>query len=337
MRRTSRSPSPLDHSRTIPSSPLASAPFPGVTQAQNKNVASRPVVVNGSGLKSSMLAASNQGQKDSLAAEDCAMPKIDNALNISTVPSATDANAANGQSSQPSLAPAPFLPTPAMGRPPVIVNGSNSKPAMPPAEDASFRDRIAMMGSYPPAPYGMPQDVLQANGMSRLPPSTKQRLMSRQAQNGVIAPLDLAIGDHRKGMIPEVAHLSPVYEMQMPSPTATRKPDVSAVNTNKTEKADAKADIKVTHEETAKPTTKADDKAHPARDNQKSSKSQKSTGQSNQRNNTSRENGHVRSAKSDGDNGWQKAGKGKKKGSSGLAQAAHAEQPPKSDSERKGG
>ncbi|KAM0449715.1 hypothetical protein ACHAO4_007380 [Trichoderma viride] len=337
MRRTSRSPSPLDHSRTIPSSPLASAPFPGVGQAQNKNVATRPVVVNGSGLKSSMLAAPNQGQNDSLAAEECAMA---NALNINTVPSATDANTADAQSSQPSLAPAPFLPTPAMDRPPVIVNGSNSKPAMPPAEDASFRDRIAMMGSYPPAPYGMPQDVLQANGMTRLPPSTKQRLMSRQAQNGVIAPLDLAIGDHRKGMVPEMAHLSPVYETtQTLSPTATRKPDVPAVSTSKTvhEKVDAKADIKVTHEETAKPTTKADDKVQPARDNQKSSKTQKSTAQNNQRNNTPRENGHVRSAKSDGDSGWHKAGKGKKKGPSGLAQAAHAEQPPKSDSERKGG
>lgn len=340
MRRTSRSPSPLDHSRTIPSSPLASAPFPGVGQAQNKNVATRPVVVNGSGLKSSMIAASNQGQKDSLAAEECAMAKIDNALHINTVPSAAGANAADAQSSQPSLAPAPLLPTTAMDRPPVIVNGSNSKPAMPPAEDASFRDRIAMMGSYPTAPYGVPQDVLQANGMTRLPPSTKQRLMSRQAhQNGVIAPLDLAIGDHRKAMVADIAHLSPVYETQASSPAATRKSDVPAVSTGKTvhEKVDAKADIKVTHEETAKPTAKAEEKAQPARENQKSSKAQKSTGQSNQRNNTPRENGHVRGAKSDGDGGWHKAGKGKKKGSSGLAQAAHAEQLPKSDSERKGG
>ncbi|KAL7920096.1 hypothetical protein ACQKWADRAFT_315076 [Trichoderma austrokoningii] len=332
MRRTSRSPSPLDHSRTIPSSPLASAPFPGVgqTQTQNKNAASRPVVVNGSGLKSSVTAASNQGQRDLLSAE------IDNALHINTMPLATDANVA----SQPSLAPAPPLPKTAMDRPPVIVNGSHSKPAMPPAEDASFRDRIAMMGSYPTAPYGMPpQDVLQANGMTRLPPSAKQRLMSRQAQNGVIAPLDLAIGDHRKGMVPDFAHLSPVYETQMLSPTATRKPDVPAVNTNKIahEKVDAKADIKVTHEETAKPATKAEDKAQPTRESQKSSKGQKSTAQHNSRNNAPRENGHVRSAKSDGDGPWQKAGKGKKKGSSGLAQAAHAEQLPKSDSERKGG
>lgn len=264
------------------------------------------------------------------------MVKIDNALHINTTPSA---NGADSQSSQPSLAPAPSLPTTVVDRPPVIVNGSNSKPAMPPAEDASFRDRIAMMGSYQTAQYGMPQDVLQANGMTRLPPSTKQRLMSRQAQNGVIAPLDLAISDHRKAMVAEMAHLSPVYETQTSSPTAARKPDVPAVSAGKTvhEKVDAKADIKVTHEETAKPAAKAEDKVQPARENQKSSKSQKSTAQNNQRNNTPRENGHVRSAKSDGDGGWQKAGKGKKKGSSGLAQAAHAEQPPKSDSERKGG
>ncbi|GFP59071.1 poly(A) RNA polymerase cid13 [Trichoderma asperellum] len=330
----------LPHSHSPTTNGIAfgdvATPFPGVGQAQNKNLATRPVVVNGSGLKSSMIAASNQGQKDSLAAEECAMAKIDNALHINTIPSATGADV---QGSQPSLAPAPSLPATAADRPPVIVNGSNSKPAMPPAEDASFRDRIAMMGSYQTAPFGMPQDVLQANGMTRLPPSTKQRLMSRQAQNGVIAPLDLAISDHRKAMVAEIAHLSPVYETQTSSPTATRKPDAPAVSTGKTVhgKVDAKADIKITHEETAKPAAKAEDKVQPARENQKSSKTQKSAAQSNQRNNTPRENGHVRSAKSDGDGGWQKAGKGKKKGSSGLAQAAHAEQPPKSDSERKGG
>ncbi|KAL7934644.1 hypothetical protein V8C35DRAFT_301470 [Trichoderma chlorosporum] len=330
MRRTSRSPSPLDHSRamatgTIASSPLASAPFPGAGQAQNKNLA-RPVVVNGSGLKTSVIAAaSTQAQKESLAPEECAMAKIDNALHINSTPSA---DAPNGQS-MPSLAPAPSLPAVAADRPPVIVNSSNAKPAAPSTEDASFRDRVAMMTSYQASSYGMSQDM-------QLPPSAKQRLMSRQAQNGVIAPLDLAIADHRKPLGVEMAHLSPVYEAQTSSPTTLRKPDVPAPVTGKA--AREKADAKATREETAKPVSKAEEKLQPAQEAQKQSKTQKSTGQ-NQRNNTPRENGgHVRSAKSESDGSWQRAGgKGKKKGSSGLAPNSHPEQLPKSDSERKGG
>lgn len=341
MRRTSRSPSPLDHTRamgtgTIASSPLASAPFPAVGQAQNKNL-TRPLVVNGSGLKTSMIAASSQGQKDPLAPEECAMAKIDNALHINSTPSTNGTNATDAPSGQsmPSLASAPLLPTVVADRPPVIVNGSNAKLAIPSTEDASFRDRIAMMNSHQASSYGMSQDILQVNETAQLPPSTKQRLMSRQAQNGVIAPLDLAIADHRKALGVEMAHLSPVYETQTLSPTALRKPDVSAAATGKA--AREKADAKATREETTKPVAKAEDKLQPAQEAQKSSKAQKSNGQ-NQRNNTPRENGgHVRSAKSESDSGWQRAVKGKKKGSSGLAQVSHAEQLPKSDSERKGG
>ncbi|UKZ81447.1 hypothetical protein TrVFT333_009219 [Trichoderma virens FT-333] len=342
MRRTSRSPSPLDHTRaiatgTIASSPLASAPFPGVGQAQNKNLA-RPVVVNGSGLKTSMIAASNQAQKESLAPEESAMAKIDNALHINSTPSTNGTNAADAPSNQsiPSLAPAPSLPTAGTDRPPVIVNGSNAKLAIPSTEDASFRDRVAMMNSYQASSFGMSQDILQANEMAQLPPSAKQRLMSRQAQNGVIAPLDLAIADHRKPLGVEMAHLSPVYEAQTSSPTALRKPDVPAPVTGKA--AREKADAKTMREETNKPVSKAEDKLQPAQEAPKQSKAQKSTGQ-NQRNNMPRENGgHVRSAKSESDSSWQRAGgKGKKKGSSGLAPNSHPEQLPKSDSERKGG
>ncbi|KAK0759514.1 hypothetical protein N5P37_007702 [Trichoderma harzianum] len=342
MRRTSRSPSPLDHSRamatgTTASSPLASAPFPGVGQAQNKNLA-RPVVVNGSGLKTSMLAASNQAQKEPPASEECGTAKIDNALHINSTPSTKNTNAAGTSNGQlmPSLAPAPPLPAVAADRPPVIVNGTNAKPAVPSTEDASFRDRVAMMNSYQAGSFGMTQDILQANEMAQLPLQAKQRLMSRQAQNGVIAPLDLAIADHRKGLGVEQAHLSPVYEAQTSSPTMLRKPDVPAPVAGKT--AREKADAKATRDETAKPAPRAEDKLQPAPEAQKQSKTQKSASQ-NQRNNAPRENGgHVRSAKSESDSSWQRAGgKGKKKGSSGLAPNSHPEQLPKSESERKGG
>ncbi|OTA08630.1 hypothetical protein A9Z42_0003420 [Trichoderma parareesei] len=344
MRRTSRSPSPLDHGRavttgTVASSPLASAPFPPAGATQNKSP-HRPLIVNGSGLKTSMIVASSQPPKEAPALEECAMSKIDNALHISSAPPTNGTLVAEAPGSQPmpSLAPAPPMPTAPMDRPPVIVNGSNAKLAIPSTEDASFRDRVAMMGTYPANPYPMPHDVLQANGMAQLATSSKQRLISRQPQNGVIAPLDLAIADHRKPLGVEMAHLSPVYEAQASSPTALRKPDSS--NPPVAGKAALeKADAKTTREETAKSVTKAEEKAQPAQDAQKSSKAQKSAGQT-QRNSTqtSREPGnHVRSAKSENDSGWQRAVKGKKKGSSGFAQASHAEQPPKSDSERKGG
>ncbi|KAH6604414.1 pap 25a associated domain-containingfamily [Trichoderma cornu-damae] len=339
MRRASRSPSPLDHSRAMAagatsSSPLASAQFAGVGQAQNRNP-TRPLVVNGSGLKNSIIAASNQGQKASPAPEESATARIDNALHVNAAaPSANGTDATDASSGQPSLASAPSLPTVVTGRPPVIVNGSNAKLAAPLSEDASFRDRIAMMNSHQANSHGTLQDILQASGMTRLPASTKQRLMSRQAQNGVIAPLDLAMADQRKSMIAEMAHLSPVYEMQTSSPTALRKPDVSAAVAGRS--AHEKTDGKAAREETAKPAIKAEGKLQSAQEGQKPSKAQKPASQ-NQRNNTPRENGHVRSAKSESDGGWQKAGKGKKKGSSGLAQATHAEQLPKSDSERKGG
>ncbi|KAL7947531.1 hypothetical protein V8C42DRAFT_288539 [Trichoderma barbatum] len=344
MRRTSRSPSPLDHTRavatgTIASSPLASAPFPGVGQAQNKNL-TRPVVVNGSGLKTSMIAASNQAQKDTMAPEECAIAKIDNALHINSAPQMNGANAADTSSGQsiPSLAPAPSLPTVVADRAPVIVNGSNAKLAVPSTEDASFRDRVAMMNSYQTSSYGMSQDISQANDMAQLPPSSKQRLMSKPAQNGVLAPLDLAMADPRKSIGLEAAysHLSPVYETQTSSPTVLRKPDVPPPITGKA--AREKADAKAPREETAKPVSKAEDKPQPAQEAQKQPKTQKSTGQ-NQRNNAPRENGgHVRGAKSDSDSSWHKAtGRKKKASGSGLAATSHAEQPPKSDSERKGG
>jgi len=50
-----------------------------------------------------------------------------------------------------------------------------------------------------------------------------------------------------------------------------------------------------------------------------------------------RTNGHIRAAKSESDGGWQKAGKGKKRPANIATQQGQAEQPPKNDSERKGG
>lgn len=357
MRRASRSPSPLGHSRAFSvgtsSAPLSSAPFPG---SQNKN-STRPLVVNGSGLKPSMAAsgaARQQSRMEPLHIDDSAPLYYDNALHINMAPPLVPYVTPDSTVSQG------FVPGPASHRtvdhPPVIANGSNSVPAPPPADDTSFRERIAMMNSYNAnyANYAnMTQDFAQNGGAARLSPSARQRLMSRQPQSGVIAPLDLAIGDNRvgKSVVAEMAHLSPVYETRTPSPTTLRKQDSSTTGRHKSE---TRAESRANKVEAAKQTSKLDESVTASAQNPKSSPKVSSAKVSSakvpspkmqkpvvhtQKGNPPRENGHVRSAKSETDGGWQKAGKGKKKANNTTTTepTANVEQPPKHESERKGG
>lgn len=340
MRRTSRSPSPLGHARAF-SSATSSAPATSVPQ--NRNLA-RPLVVNGSGLKTSMTNTSprHPSGTESNASEDSGTSSFDNAL-LGTMGNTVSGCQADGSITTPVAAPVRQDPSPtqsASDRAPVVANGSHAPTAAAvataPPENASFQERIAMMSSYY---LNSPQTAQEptAVGTSRLSPSTRQRLMSRQPQNGVIAPLDLAISDHRieHPVGPEFSHLSPVYENRTPSPTVIRKPDGPL----KQEKGSAQSNAKAGRGDASKSTTKPDERAQ---EGPKSQKSQKPTTQA-QRLNGSKENGHVRGAKSESDGGWQKAGgKGKKKGANGangvngIAQQA-SEQLPKLESERKGG
>jgi hypothetical protein len=217
------------------------------------------------------------------------------------------------------------------------------------AEDASFRERIALMNSFYLSNQ-LNQQEAQQTSTARLSPSARQRLMSRQMQNGAIAPLDLAVGDGRvsKQAGTEAAHLSPVYENRMPpSPSTTRKQEpvaspvasastpawlpskpVAKVETGKAARADVSRDAQ--HGRDHRPVEQSEtDKVQKAQ--KVFANAAKPAPQ--------RENGHVRGAKSEGDGGWQKAaGKGKKKGNNMAAtQASHAELAPKDESERKGG
>ncbi|KAF7548483.1 hypothetical protein G7046_g8659 [Stylonectria norvegica] len=341
MRRTSRSPSPLGHNRAFSvgtsSAPLASVPFPG---SQNRN-SGRPLVVNGSGLKTSMSASprlppGNRSGTESSASEGSVTSTFDNPLQIGT------ASAAPFYPAETPFAPVPApeepVTHPLPDRPPVVANGSAAPLAVAPHDDPSFRERIAMMNPY----YLNTHHVVQeptGGGTSRLSPSTRQRLMSRQPQSGAIAPLDLAIAEHRidNPLAPEFPHLSPVYETRTPSPTVVRrlegpirqdKPTTQSVTTTKT-----------TRDEGSKPSTRHDESPLGPQESSKAQKAQKPTNQA-QRINGIRENGHghVRGAKSESDGGWQKAGKGKKKGSNGIGQhVLQSEQLPKRESERKGG
>ncbi|KAM0432202.1 hypothetical protein ACHAPT_004738 [Fusarium lateritium] len=330
MKRTSRSPSPLGHSRAFSAStasaPLAQTPFPG---SQNKNL-SRPLVVNGSCLKTSVIQSPRQPSgSESNASEDSS--NFDNPLQI---------NVGNGVPSYPVDGPvvsssAPEESMANQGAPnqvPVVANGTTPQMAPSTADDPSFRDRIMMMSSYYMAAPHLVQEPV-ATGTSRLSPSTRQRLMSRQ-QNGMIAPLDLAIAEHRidRPVGQDFAHLSPVYENRTPSPTVVRKPDGPL----KSDKQAAQNSPKTARGEGPKSGQKPDERVHNSQEGSKSQKGQKSASQA-QKVNGVRENGHVRGAKSESDGGWQKAGKGKKKGANNAANQGNGEQLPKLESERKGG
>ncbi|KAI9163959.1 Poly(A) RNA polymerase cid13 [Paramyrothecium foliicola] len=332
MKRTSRSPSPLGHARAssagTASAPLISAPFSG---SQNKNL-SRPLVVNGSGLKTSISANQKTSPISQTAgSEQTVASGYDNPLQINPglsingnpvdVPKAQAAH--NVQAPQSNTTP--------VDGPPVVVNGSSMPVAPPPADDASFRERIAMMNSYYMNPQAAQQEVASGN-MSRLSPSARQRLMARQPQNGVIAPLDLAIRDHRgdkSSMADLASHLSPVYETHMSSPTAVRKFEIT------TPSAEPVAD-EAPRNDSVKMESVSNDIPHPSQETAKPMKTQKVAAPV-QRTAPPRENGHIRSAKSESDGGWQKAGKGKKKGLNGATPQPLAELPPRHESERKGG
>ncbi|CAM1506097.1 Fc.00g057380.m01.CDS01 [Cosmosporella sp. VM-42] len=333
MRRTSRSPSPLGHGRAFSvgtsSAPLASVPFPG---SQNQNL-SRPLVVNGSGLKTSTISSPRQPPRpESSASEDSIASSFDNPLQINS------GNSMSSYSADGSVPPQPaqeeFVCGTLPERPLVVANGTSTPVATAPAEDPSFRERIALTNNlYLNSPYLVQQEPTPS-GTSRLSPSTRQKLMSRQPQNGVIAPLDLAIAEHRihNPLGPETAHLSPVYETRTPSPTVVRKFDGSA----KQDKIVTPSDTKASRTEALKSGPKPGERAQVLQDGPRSPKAQKPVPHA-QRVNGVRENGHVRGAKSESDGGWQKAGKGKKKTTNGLGQQGQGEQLPKHESERKGG
>lgn len=327
MRRTSRSPSPLGHSRAFSAStasaPLAQGPFPG---SQNKNL-SRPLVVNGSCLKTSVIQSPRQPSgSESNASEDSS--NFENPLQI---------NVGNGMPSYP--VDGPIVSSSASeeatakrvvsNQVPIVANGTTHL-APSTADDPSFRDRILMMNSHYMASSHLVQEPVA--GTSRLSPSTRQRLMSRQ-QNG-IAPLDLAIAEHRidRPVGQDFAHLSPVYENRTPSPTVVRKPDGSL----KSDKQAAQNNPKASRGEGPKAGQKPDERVQDSQDGSKPQKGQKAAAQSHKVNGA-RENGHGRGAKSESDGGWQKAGKGKKKGANNAANQGNGEQLPKLESERKGG
>ncbi len=337
IKRTSRSPSPLGHARAFSvgtnSAPLASAPF----QANGKLTPNRPVIVNGSVNKPASTPGSSRPPPpaDLLASDEAS---FDNPLYIS------QGHGYNGSwAEQPAFHPAGNAEpnSSALADRPVIVNGSSSSrsPVAPPSmTETLFQQRIGVGAALQNAPTFTPlvdeMNGLSLNGSS--PPSVPYtRVITRQQQNG-IAPLDLATGDF--AVAQDMQHLSPVYENRTPSPAAVRRFDTPVAvqspiaGTGK----DHRLGVGRTSQKT--PPMKVPPMGPPAKQDSQN----RSPVLESRVNGASRENGHVRSAKSQSveSNGWQRT-KARKKGVSDLKSVAngysHGEQLPKDEVERKGG
>lgn len=315
LQRTSRSPSPLGHGRTMPatnSAPLSSVPFPQSNQRPFKDPS--PLVVNGS----TFLPPSHLPSTLFPSASTTDDVAYDNPLHISQ-------GKAPGISftSEPStvrLPPLSDVKTTPSDRP-LVVNGSTAPSAVLSSTVAampSFHQRSAgssghSNGTYAAGPGG---DGTQSSARPW------QRVTTRN-QAG-IAPLDLAMPNP---MIPDSQHLSPVYEHRTPSPTVHRDrwlPGQVASNSFEDSKRDQQGRPSQKPIERNGATTNGNDSGS-------GGKNTRLNGQA------ARDGGFVPTAKGQFD--WQRA-KAKKNNKADLrnvVKPAQSELPPRNDSERKGG
>jgi hypothetical protein len=182
------------------------------------------------------------------------------------------------------------------------------------------------------------------NGLSRVPQNGRSRVISRQQQNG-IAPLDLATGEFMVNQ--DLQHLSPVYENRTPSPTFMRKFDQPFVRNEKSTAGFTKSAVAKDLPSSLPPkpaTQKSNLSKTPPLNGSAAKEGSVSSPATNPRTHVvTRENGHGRGARNEGDhpNGWQKPKSKKKAGVADLKTAAagysQVEQLPKNDADRKGG
>ncbi|KAH8180180.1 cid1 family poly A polymerase domain-containing protein [Sarocladium implicatum] len=326
MRRTSRSPSPMGHTRAISvgagPTPLAGEPLsagPAISPGG-------PLVVNGSGAKGipNHLHKQPSGQ-EAMQMNGTVPHGFENPLQVSFGQPAVPTSYAH-TATQPMMgANGKDLPNPTLQGPTSVASPPLAPSVQGPlADDTSFRERIANMSIQSGNNPLVSPDAANPASSGRLSPSTRLRLFSRQPQSVAIAPLDLAFsgeGFAAKGA--DSALLSPVYEHRTPSPTVIRNGDIFS----KADMRQSESNAKGAHSEPVK----ADEKL---KLNSVAAHKPSPLGQPTA---SPRENGHVRGAKSETDGGWQKAGKGRKKGSNVVQHNASVEQPPKNTSERKGG
>ena len=310
VKKQSRSPSPNGRAGAPPtgisSAPLIQGPFSANLPVRS----SRPMVVNGSGMRT---ATNTQPALENSAAGDL---HYDNPLHIGSrfqqfTPAAATISSSSDRANGFTNSRAPSQP-----------NGSGFVTGHTQPSDSSFRERIAMLGQL----QSIPQGTVSNDGMypSASGNSPNRRNISRQTQSGAIAPLDLALTDDKPGGTDHMAHLSPVYEMRTPSPTLTRVFDNTLKGSQK-------------NGTPSEPNSKQrnNDRSNGSSESQKGQTRNAKHQQGSKAG--GRDHGHVRGAKSESDGGWQKAGKGKKKNNNGPPSTTLSENTPSRESDRKGG
>ncbi|KAL8386885.1 hypothetical protein RB595_010315 [Gaeumannomyces hyphopodioides] len=349
MRRTSRSPSPLGHARAYSAGTgatpvVSSSPLNQTTgNASKLSIEARPLVVNGSvsKLPSSATSSRQPSASESTTSETCS---IDTPLHSS------QSLGMGGYTSPLDKASVDTTPTAVVSERPLVVNGSTTPSSSPlvaqnQIPDAkSFNQRIAAMNSFVPSPVNQRIMAMGAvdGGISPLYPISP----AARTRNGIIAPLDLAVP--QGALLPDVTHLSPVYETRTPSPTMVRKFDGPAAHglggaNGERPSPPVVVSSKDFQSDASKAKTRPENGVQPPRATGNGHGSPKDSGQARipSRIDTAVPNGgNIDSASaSGGGSGWQKT-KSRKKPSdtksltNGLS---HGEQLPKNEADRKGG
>ncbi|KAK9781508.1 hypothetical protein SCAR479_01379 [Seiridium cardinale] len=318
IKRTSRSPSPLGHNRAYSvgtgSAPLATASYPQSTSRSMQDM--KPLVVNGSAYKPSIAISSRKpSSADSRSSPDAL---FDNPLHISQPP-----NGVPITSDMSAAPPSAFTKTESgVSERPLVVNGSCPTPtALRHATDgAAMNPNGSLASPFSPSSH---------SPSMRISPGSFQRGFAPGQPQSPLMALDLAT-DRMQLADP---HLSPINEAT-PSPTANRKFDLPT-NLPRARPSASSSSKEPRQEPKAKQRLRTDST---------SSKLETAHASNPRVNGLARENGHTRGAKSESDNtianGWQKISKGKKKGAESKNRGEafpQSEQPPKNESERKGG
>jgi hypothetical protein len=344
MRRTSRSPSPLGHTRAFSvgtnSAPLASSPFP---QTASKLGPSRPLVVNGTGLpvKSAPATAIPNRQPSGMGSLASDESSYDNPLRINQ----QQGLGMTWPEQYSALPPQVFNEPSTPAERPLVAHGTtlatvpSPAAAQPLMDSPSFNQRMAKFSTLninaTPYTYANGDSL---NGLQRPAQNGRSRVISRQQQSG-IAPLDLATGDFMVNQ--DLQHLSPVYEHRTPSPTFMRKYEAPH---SRAEKATAVGASKLAS--ASNPSGSLPPKPPPTQKHHLSKTpplKESSPTTSSRANGFARENGHGHGQRKEGENagGWQKQKSKKKAGVADLKTAAagftQVEQLPKNDADRKGG
>jgi len=319
--RSSRSPSPLDPSRSqsLANGSASVGSGPGGRSQSPAKCEPAPLVVNGSVPTPSSNSVARSSPLGTTSPTESTMT-VDNPSHV-VQRSDTSGSIVHTPSSQSSVSG--YSPTPDR---PIVVNGTTPTMSYTPNQSAytaydTTNSSNATTVQWVQGTYENGHNGMMNTGYMQWP-----HFPPRGPPNPLIAHLDLATrNETQEG---QMQHLSPVYEMNSPSPTLARTAEVASSQTNNG----------AASQSAIKPELKADQ----GRSKQKHTEHHQAT---NPRiNGLARENGHARGSKSESENavngGWQKISKGKKKGGEGKARnepQTQREELPKDESERKGG